>query len=103
MGKGAGHIACSMDVKQAFDHVSPEALSLAMKEMDIAPMFAGAIMREQIGARYDICFQETRVSEIKSINQGWKESPCLSRDEEFVQTLTGENKECKGGNQDEDQ
>ena len=49
-------VACSVDVKQAFDNVSPESLSLIMKEMDIALMLAGAILREQIGGRYDICF-----------------------------------------------
>ena len=79
-GADLGLIACSMDVKQAFDNVSPESLSLIMKEMDVAPMLAGAILREQIGGRYDICFQETRVSGIpfdKSIKQGGKESPSL--------------------------
>ena len=37
-------------------------------------------MREQIGGRYDICFQETRISGIpfdKSIKQGGKVSLCL--------------------------
>ena len=55
-----GIIACSMDVKQAFDNVSLHSLSFAMKEMDIAPMLAGAILREQIGGIYDICFPSTR-------------------------------------------
>ena len=75
-----GFVACPMDVKQAFDNVSPESVSLFMKEMDIAPMPAGTILREQIGGRYDICFQETRMSGIpfvKSIKQGGRESPCL--------------------------
>ena len=79
-GADLGLVACAMDVKQAFDNVSPESLSLIMKEMDIVPMLAGAILREQIGGRYDICFQETRVSGIpfdKSIKQGGKESPSL--------------------------
>ena len=49
-----GIIARSIDVKPALDNVSPESLSPAMKEMDIAPMLAGAIMREEIGGRYDI-------------------------------------------------
>ena len=57
-GADLGLVACFMDVKQAFDNVSPESLSLMMKEMDIAPVLAGAILREQIG-RYDFCFQET--------------------------------------------
>ena len=51
-----------------------------MKEMIIAPTLAGAILREQIGGKYDICFQETRISDIpfdKSIKQGGKESPSL--------------------------
>ena len=69
-----------MDVKQAFANVSPQSLSLIMKEMDIAPMLAGAILREQIGGRYDIRFQETRVTAIpfeKSNKQSGKESPSL--------------------------
>ena len=69
-----------MDVKQAFDHVSPENLSLVMKDVDIAPVLAGAILWEHIGGKYDICLQETRISGIpfdKSIKQGGKESPCL--------------------------
>ena len=48
-GTDLGVIACSMDVKQAFDNVSPESLSVVMKEMGMAPMLAGAILREQIG------------------------------------------------------
>ena len=68
-----GVITCSMDVKQALRN-----LSLVMKEMNIAPVLAVVILREQIGGRYDICFQETRISGIpfdKSITQGGKESP----------------------------
>ena len=79
-GGELGIIACSMDVKQVFDNVSPDSLSLPMKETDSAPMLAGASTREQIGCRCDSCFQETRVSGIpfdKSIEQGGKESPCL--------------------------
>ena len=57
-------VTCSLDVKQAFDIVTPGNLSLRMKEMGIARMLAGAIVREQSGGRYDICFQETRVSGI---------------------------------------
>ena len=34
-------------MKQAFDNVSLENLSLVMKEMEIAPTLAGAILREQ--------------------------------------------------------
>ena len=73
-------VTCSLDVKQASDNVTPENLSLMMKEMGIAPMLAGAILREQIGGRYDICLQQARRSGIpfdKSIEQGGKESPCL--------------------------
>ena len=67
-------------MKQALDNVSTLSLSLVMKEMGIAPVLAGAILREQIGGKYDICFQETRISDIpfdKSIKQGGQESPCL--------------------------
>ena len=79
-GPELGFVACSLDVKQAFDNVSLLNLSLFMKEMNIAPILAGAILREQIGAKYDICLQETRISDIhfdKSIKQGGKKSPCL--------------------------
>ena len=51
-----------------------------MKEMDIVPILAGAILCEQIGGRYDICLQEARVSGIpfdKSFKQGGKGSPSL--------------------------
>ena len=52
-GPELGVITCSMDVKQAFDNVSPENLSLVMKEMDIALVLAGAISRKQIGGKYE--------------------------------------------------
>ena len=51
-----------------------------MKEMKIAPVLAEAILREHIVGKYDICFQETKISGIhfdKSIKQGGKESPSL--------------------------
>ena len=54
----------SLDVKQAFDNVSPLNLSLVMKEINIAPTLAGAILREQIGGKYDVSFQDTRVLNI---------------------------------------
>ena len=57
-GVELGIVNRSMDVKQAFDNVSPENLSLVMKDMGTAPVLAEAIMREQIGGKYDICFQE---------------------------------------------
>ena len=43
-------------------------------------MLAEAILREQIGGKHDICFQEPRISGIpfeKSIKQRGTESPCL--------------------------
>ena len=43
-------------------------------------MLTGAILREQIGGKYDICFHEARVCGIpfvKLIKQGGKKSPCL--------------------------
>ena len=61
-----------MDVKEAFEYVSLDSLSLVMKEMDSAPMLAGATLREQIGERYDICLQATRVSGIPLISQSNK-------------------------------
>ena len=63
-----GVITFSLDVKQAFDKISP------------ALVLAEAILREQIGGKCDICIQETEISGIpfdKSIKQGGKESPCL--------------------------
>ena len=69
-------IACSMDLK-AFDSVSPDSLSLVMKDLDIAPMLAEAIMTEQIGGRYDNCFQVSGRPFDKTIKQGGKGSPCL--------------------------
>ena len=48
-GPELGFIACSLDVKPAFDNVSPENLSLVMKEMGIDPILARAMLREQIG------------------------------------------------------
>ena len=51
-----GFITCSFDVKQAFDNVSLENLSLVMKEMEIAPTLAGSILTEQKGGKYDMCF-----------------------------------------------
>ena len=79
-GLAIGFITCSLDVKQAFDKVSPENLSLVMTEMGIDPILARAILREQISGNYDICFQETRITGIpfdKSIKQGGKEISCL--------------------------
>ena len=73
-----GFIACSLHVKQAFVNVSPLNLSLVMKEMNIDPTLAGALLRERIGSKYDVCFPEMRVSSIscdKSMKQGGKESP----------------------------
>ena len=49
-------ITCSLDVKQAFDNVSSENLSLVMKDMKIAPVLAEAILREQAGGKCDICY-----------------------------------------------
>ena len=47
--------------------------------MGIAPMLAGAILREHIGRIHDICLQETRASGMpfKSSKQGEKESLCF--------------------------
>ena len=42
-GAELGFITCSLDVKQAFDNGSPLNLSLVKKEMNIAPILAGAI------------------------------------------------------------
>ena len=114
-GPVLGVITGSLDVKQAFDTVSPENLSLVMKEMNIAPVLAKAVSREQIGGKYDIWFQETRISGIhvdKSIKQGGKESPCLfnlmmrsvfrALQEEWKVLRVGFNTRNSGGRQEED-
>ena len=78
-------ITCSMDVKQAFDNVSPENLGLVMKEMNMAQLLAEAILREQSGGKYDICLQGTRIPGIpfdKSIKQGEGESVLVQPDDE---------------------
>ena len=61
-GLDLGFITGSLDVKQAFDNVSPEKLSWVMKEMGIDPNLARAILREQTGGKHDINFQETRIT-----------------------------------------
>ena len=79
-GPELGFITCSLDVKQAFGNFPRENLSLVMAEMGIDPILAQAILREQIGGKYDICYQETRITGIpfdKSIKKGGKEIPCL--------------------------
>ena len=51
-----------------------------MKETNIAPILARAILREQIRGKNDVCFQETRISDIPldmSIKQGGKENTSL--------------------------
>ena len=51
-------ITCSLIVKQAFDNVLPENLSLVMKALNIALVLAETFLMDQIGGKYDICFQE---------------------------------------------
>ena len=41
-GPQLGFLTCSLDVKQAFDNISPENLSLVMKEMGIDRILAPA-------------------------------------------------------------
>ena len=75
-----GVFVASMDAKHAFDNVTPENLSKAMKELEINPVLAEAILRKQIRGKYGISFQEMTVSGIPfdtSIKQGGKESPSL--------------------------
>ena len=47
-GLELGFVVCSLDVdvKQAFDNVSPINLSLVLKGINIVPKFVGAILRE---------------------------------------------------------
>ena len=63
MGPELGFIACSLDVKPAFDNVSPENLSLVMKEMGIDPILARAMLREQNSGKYDIVIKDTEWAE----------------------------------------
>ena len=75
-----GFITCSLDVKQAFDNVSPLHLSLVMNVMNVTLVLAGATLREQIGGKYDICFQK-RGSDIpldRSIKQRGKRARACS-------------------------
>ena len=79
-GPELGVITCSLDVKQAFDNVSPENLSVVVKEKKIAPVLAEAFLRGQIGGKYVTFASKRRISGIpivKSIKQGGKERPCL--------------------------
>ena len=49
-----------------------------LKAIKIALVLAEAILREQTGGKYDVCFQETRISDTnRQIKHGGKESPCL--------------------------
>ena len=104
-GPELGVITCSMGVKQVLDNVSPKNLSLVMKGMDIAPVLLEAILREQIGVKYDICSQETRISGIpfdKSTKQGGKESPCwFPDDEERLQDIDRRMEGAADGCQDQ--
>ena len=65
-------------------------------------------LREQIGGKYDVWFQETRISGIpcdKSIKQGGKESPCLFNlmMRSVFRVLQAEWKEKRVGGQDKEQ
>ena len=67
---------------ELFDSVSPQSLSLTMKEMGVAPMLAGASLREQIGGKYEKCLQELRVFGIllhKSIKQEGRRAHAYSK------------------------
>ena len=51
-----------------------------MKELGVNAILAGSILREQIGGKYEKCFQETKVCGIpidQSTKQGGRESPSL--------------------------
>ena len=79
-----------------------------MKEVKIAPVLAEAILREKVGGKYDICFQETRISGIpfdKSIKQGRKGESVLVQpdDEECLQGFTRRMEGFADGCQDQEQ
>ena len=54
----------SLDLKQAFDKVLPQFLGKAMKDFWMHPTLATAMLREQLGGKNDISFQETRTAVI---------------------------------------
>ena len=84
-------------MRQSSDNVSPLNLSQVMKEMKIAPCLAGAILKEQIGDKYDISFQEARISDIplRQVHQvRRKEKSLLVQldDEEYFENTAGKTK-----------
>ena len=74
------HVA-SLDLKWAFDKASPPLLSEAMKDFSIHPTLATAMLREQLGGKNHICFQE-RHSDGNGVDrsikqEGWEKTTVL--------------------------
>ena len=70
----------SMNAKQAFDDVTPLNLSDTMRRMGINATLTEVMLRAQLRGRCDVCFQETKLTDIpfdKATKQGGKESPSL--------------------------
>ena len=49
-----------MDVQQAFDPVRLVTMSDTMRDWDMNATLTVAILREQVGDKYDVCFPETK-------------------------------------------
>ena len=92
------HVA-SVDLKPAFDKVSPPSLSKAMEDFAIHPTPATAMLREQLGGKNDICFQETnRRHRFRQVHQtGRMGEPRLVKlgDEVLAETTVLEVQEAK--------
>ena len=73
-----------------------------MKEMNIAPVLAGAILREHIGGTHDICFQETRISEVHQTGRKGESVLVQLDNEERLQDVSRKLEYVEGGCQDEE-
>ena len=94
-------------MKQTFDNVSPENLSLVLKEIKIALVLAEAILREQTGGKYDVFFQGTRISDtFRLIDKTRRKGESLlvqPDDEKCLQGFIGWVEEDANGCQDQEQ
>ena len=54
--KDLGVFVVSMDAKQAFTNVTPLNLSETMTKMGVNTTLTEAVLRQQMGVTYDVCF-----------------------------------------------
>ena len=79
--------AASPDAEQAFGNVTPTIQSETMRDFKRNATLASGMLREQIGGKWDVYFQETsNIPHDRSIKHGAKESPCLVM-KKMVRTL----------------